>query len=101
MGYLDLQKYGPGQTDGYGIGLERTLLYFLGEDPSDYRSQGQNNGGNRGTRMRPGHRSNRSTASCGYQTLPQMRDLHPQNRGMRSNVLRVMQTIMVLENGQN
>lgn len=34
--YLDLRKYGPGQTGGYGIGLERILLYILGGDPSDY-----------------------------------------------------------------
>jgi asparaginyl-tRNA synthetase len=34
--YLDLRKYGPGQTGGYGIGLERILLYMLGGDISDY-----------------------------------------------------------------
>lgn len=34
--YLDLRKYGPGQTGGYGIGLERIMLYILGGDPSDY-----------------------------------------------------------------
>ena len=34
--YLDLRKYGAGQTGGYGIGLERILLYILGGDPSEY-----------------------------------------------------------------
>ena len=34
--YLDLRKYGAGQTGGYGIGLERILLYILGGDSSDY-----------------------------------------------------------------
>lgn len=34
--YLDLRKYGPGQTGGYGIGLERIMLYILGGDPSEY-----------------------------------------------------------------
>jgi asparaginyl-tRNA synthetase len=34
--YLDLRKYGPGQTGGYGIGLERIMLYMLGGDPSEY-----------------------------------------------------------------
>jgi asparaginyl-tRNA synthetase len=34
--YLDLRKYGPGQTSGYGIGLERLLLYILGNSENDY-----------------------------------------------------------------
>jgi len=34
--YLDLRKYGAGQTGGYGIGLERIMLYMLGGDPSEY-----------------------------------------------------------------
>jgi asparaginyl-tRNA synthetase len=34
--YLDLRKYGAGQTGGYGIGLERIMLYILGGDPSEY-----------------------------------------------------------------
>lgn len=34
--YLDLRKYGAGQTGGYGIGLERILLYILGGDSSEY-----------------------------------------------------------------
>ena len=34
--YLDLRKYGAGKTGGYGIGLERILLYILGGDPSEY-----------------------------------------------------------------
>jgi asparaginyl-tRNA synthetase len=34
--YLDLRKYGSGHTGGYGIGLERILLYILGGDASEY-----------------------------------------------------------------
>ena len=34
--YLDLRKYGAGQTGGYGIGLERIMLYMLGGDLSEY-----------------------------------------------------------------
>ena len=34
--YLDLRKYGAGRTGGYGIGLERIMLYILGGDISEY-----------------------------------------------------------------
>lgn len=34
--YLDLRKYGYSNTGGYGIGLERIILYILGGDTSCY-----------------------------------------------------------------